>query len=136
MKTFYKVIDNKAQVGSGTPPDNTWVVYEVGQEPKELLDLLEVEREEQEEQALKLEQSKARDEAMLAGDVYSLNNIDYKISFTKDDGDGLVQVKSAFELGLTNTTIHFENGTNMQISSSEFTAFASWFVTKRNEFFI
>lgn len=47
MKAFYKIIDNKAQVGSGTPPDNTWVVYEVGQEPQELLDALEAESKEQ-----------------------------------------------------------------------------------------
>lgn len=47
MKAFYRIIDNKAQVGSGTPPDNTWVVYEVGQEPQELLDVLEVESREQ-----------------------------------------------------------------------------------------
>ena len=47
MKAFYKILDNKAQVGSGTPPDNTWVVYEVGQEPQELLDALEAESKEQ-----------------------------------------------------------------------------------------
>ena len=47
MKTFYKVENNKAQVGSGTPPDNTWVVYKVGQEPQELLDVLEAESKEQ-----------------------------------------------------------------------------------------
>ena len=47
MKAFYKIENNKAQVGSGTPPDNTWVVYEVGQEPQELLDVLEAESKEQ-----------------------------------------------------------------------------------------
>lgn len=47
MKTFYKIIDNKAQVGSGTPPDNTWVVYEVDKEPQELLEALEAEIAEQ-----------------------------------------------------------------------------------------
>ena len=47
MKVFYKIENNKAQVGSGTPPDNTWVVYEVGQEPQELLDVLEAESKEQ-----------------------------------------------------------------------------------------
>lgn len=93
-------------------------------------------KQEQKEQALKLEQSKARDEAMLASATYNLNNEDYQISFTKEDGDGLVQVKSAFELGLTQTTIHFSNGTKMLISSSDFQAFALWFVNKRNEFFI
>ena len=47
MKAFYKIENNKAQVGSGTPPDNTWVIYEVGQEPVELTEALEVERVEQ-----------------------------------------------------------------------------------------
>lgn len=47
MKAFYKIENNKAQVGSGTPPDNTWVVYEVGEEPKELLDVLDSEAKEQ-----------------------------------------------------------------------------------------
>lgn len=47
MKAFYKIENNKAQVGSGTPPDNTWVLYEVGQEPQELLKALEAERTEQ-----------------------------------------------------------------------------------------
>ena len=134
MKKFYKIEAGKAQVGQGTFVPDGFIVYET--EPQELLDLLEAERLEQEEQALKLEQSKARDEAMLTGVIYNLNNEDYQISFTKEDGDGLVQVKSAFELGLTQTTIHFSNGTKMQISSSDFSAFALWFVNKRNEFFI
>ena len=47
MKKFYKIENGKAQVGSGTPPDNTWVVYIVGQEPQELIDALEAERIEQ-----------------------------------------------------------------------------------------
>ena len=47
MKAFYKIENGQAQVGSGTPPDNTWVVYEVGQEPQELIDVLEAESKEQ-----------------------------------------------------------------------------------------
>ena len=134
MKKFYKIENGKAQVGSGTFVTEGYIVYE--NEPQELIDALAPEKQEQKEQALKLEQSKARDEAMLAGSTYNLNNEDYKISFTKDDGDGLVQVKSAFELGLTQTIIHFSNGTKMPISLSEFTSFALWFVNKRNEFFL
>lgn len=89
------------------------------------------------ELAYNIEEAKrTRINAMLAGATYSLNNEDYQISFTKEDGDGLVQVKSAFELGLTQTTIHFSNSTKMPISSSEFPAFALWFVNKRNEFFL
>ena len=73
---------------------------------------------------------------MLSGAPYTIDGTEYQISFTKDDGDGLVQVKSAFELGVTITTIHFENGTKMPITSAEFSAFAAWFVQKRNEFFV
>ena len=136
MKTFYKIENGQAQVGSGQIVPESFIEYIVGQEPVELIDALVLEEQEQEELILKLEQSKARDEAMLAGTTYNLNNEDYKISFTKEDGDGLVQVKSAFELGLTQTTIHFSNSTKMLISSSEFQTFALWFVNKRNEFFI
>lgn len=134
MKTFYKIENGQAQVGSGTKVPDGFIMYET--EPQELVDALALEKQEQEEQALKLEQSKARDEVMLAGATYTLNDTDYKISFTKEDGDGLVQVKYAFELGLTQTTIHFSNSTKILISSSDFQAFALWFVNKRNEFFL
>ena len=77
-----------------------------------------------------------RDQAMLEGSTYTLNGIDYKVSFTKDDGDGMVQVKNGFDLGLESTVIHFNSGTKMPINSSEFLAFAKWFVVERNKFFI
>lgn len=78
----------------------------------------------------------ARNKAMLDGATYDINGTGYAVSFTKDDGDGLMQVKSAFEMGLSSTVIHFENGTMMPINASEFLQFAVWFVNKRNEFFI
>ena len=134
MKKYYRIVDGKQESGIGEFVPDGFTVYE--DEPQELIDALQKEQIEQEEQSLKLEQSKARDEAMLAGATYTLNDTDYQISFTKEDGDGLVQVKSVFELGLKQTTIHFSNGTKLPISSSEFLAFASWFANKRNEFFI
>ena len=72
----------------------------------------------------------------LEGEVYNLNNVDYKVSFMKDDADGLMQVSMAFQLGLTETIIHFENGTKMPIKNTEFEPFAIWFVGKRNSFFV
>lgn len=134
MQKYYRIVEGKQESGIGEFVPDGFTVYE--NEPQELVDALALEKQEQEEQALKLEQSKARDEAMLAGATYNLNNKDYQISFTKEDGDGLVQVKSAFELGLTQTTIHFSNGTRLLISSSEFLEFTLWFVNKRNEFFL
>lgn len=80
--------------------------------------------------------AEARDKAMFDGAVYTIGSADYLISFTKDDGDGLTQVKSAFEVGLETTTIHFENGTKLPITREEFLPFALWFVNKRNEFFL
>ena len=81
-------------------------------------------------------QNKKRYEAMLSGGSYTIGGTDYQISFTADDGNGVTQVKTAFELGLPDTTIYFSNGTKMPITSVEFGAFAAWFAQKRNEFFI
>jgi len=59
----------------------------------------------------------------------------YQIPFTSDDAVGLLQVKSAFELGLDKTTIHFSNGTKMPITAEDFGDFAKWFVVERAKFF-
>jgi len=76
--------------------------------------------------------SRVRAEAMLSGADYNGTTV----SLTKDDGDGLVQVKSGFEMGLTETVIHFENGVKMPMTAEEFPEFALWFVNERNKFFI
>ena len=82
-------------------------------------------------------QAKAeRATAMMNGASYALGGKDYQISFTSEDGNGLIQVRAAFDLGVEATTIHFENGTKMPITSVEFGAFAAWFAQKRNEFFV
>jgi hypothetical protein len=65
---------------------------------------------------------------MLSGVPYMLDGIEYKISFTSEDGNGMMQVRTAFDLGVEATTIHFENGTKMPITPAEFGAFAAWFV--------
>lgn len=47
MKTFYKIENGKAQVGSGQIVPPTYTEYEVGKEPQELIDALEAERAKQ-----------------------------------------------------------------------------------------
>ncbi len=69
-------------------------------------------------------------------EVYTLNDVDYQVPFMKDDADGLLQVKAAFDLGVTDTVIYFTNGTKMPITATEFMDFAVWFVNKRNSFFV
>lgn len=80
----------------------------------------------------KIEANNLRDQAMLTG-------IDYQgsmISLTDVDGNGMLQVKAAFEMGLLSTTIHFKNGTKLPMTAANFSAFALWFVTERNRFFV
>lgn len=96
-------------------------------------DLLKI-QEEEDAQALEDAQV-ARKQAMLDGSVYTLNGKDYTISFTADDGNGMIQVKTSFDMGLTSTVIHFDSGAKVPITTAEFGEFASWFIAKRNEFF-
>lgn len=53
QKTFYKIVDNKAQVGSGTFVPEDFIEYEIGAEPEELLLALEVDYEIERIQAIK-----------------------------------------------------------------------------------
>jgi len=68
------------------------------------------------------------------GELYT--NTLYKVSFTSSDALGVLQVKTAFELGVLSTNIVFSNGTVMPIKATEFQDFVTWFVNKRNSFFI
>jgi len=76
------------------------------------------------------------DRAKREGIPYALQGVEYLVPVTNDDAIGLLQVKSAFELGLTKTNIHFSNGTVVPINATDFEAFATWFVTERNKYFI
>lgn len=53
MKTFYKIVDSKAQVGSGTFVPEDFIEYGIGNEPEELLLALEVDYEIERIQAIK-----------------------------------------------------------------------------------
>ncbi|PLX49102.1 MAG: hypothetical protein C0613_08240 [Desulfobulbaceae bacterium] len=69
--------------------------------------------------------------AMLTGADYN----GQAVSLTAADGNGMLQAKAAFEMGLTETVIHFENGAEVPVTAAEFPDFALWFVTERNKFF-
>ena len=58
------------------------------------------------------------------------------VSFTSEDAIGMLQVKTAFELGVTKTNIKFSNGTILPMTADGFVNFAEWFVEQRNSFFI
>ena len=94
-------------------------------------------------------QVKGRDEEMTAlrdeavkqakktvGMAYELDGTTYIVPITNEDAIGLLQVKSGFELGLTNTVLNFSNGVHMPIAAEQFTEFALWFVVERNKFFV
>jgi len=69
------------------------------------------------------------------GEVYVLNGVDYLVPFTSIDAVGMMQVKTAFEMGEIATNIKFTNGTTLPILVTEFLPFALWFVQKRNSFY-
>ena len=113
----------------------------MGVQPIEMVEIAQREfealRAESEQYKLESEWlNKKRHEEMLSGAPYMLDGTEYQISFTSEDGNGVMQVRTAFDLGVEATTIYFSNGTKMPITSAEFGAFAAWFVVKRNEFFV
>lgn len=57
------------------------------------------------------------------------------IPLSSDDAMAMLQVKSAFELGLTATNIKFSNGVILPMTPAEFVNFSLWFVTSRNTLF-
>lgn len=90
----------------------------------------------QQNDLLQAEADKVLADAKSNGEIYMLNGVGYQVPFMKDDADGLMQVKAAFEMGVLATNIHFSNGTVIPISSVDFPAFGLWYVEKRNSFFI
>lgn len=61
---------------------------------------------------------------------------DYKVPLDNAAALLMMQVKNAFEMGITFTNIKFDNGTVMPIQVAKFQDFAMWFVTERNKFFV
>ena len=61
----------------------------------------------------------------------------YKVSLTNDDANGLIQVKTAFEFGVTETIFECSNGTIVPIKSLEDLLHLGQFVSiERNKFFL
>jgi len=77
-----------------------------------------------------IEAEKAKEFAKMNCDYNGTN-----ISITSKDSLGLLQVQSAFNLGLKSTKFVFENGTMMELKAKDFTSFATFFVTERNKLF-
>lgn len=67
------------------------------------------------------------------GEMYA--DAEVLVPFTSEDAAGLLQVKAAFELGATDTTMVFSNGEKLPLTSETFPGFAAWFTQKRNSFY-
>ena len=77
-----------------------------------------------------IEAETAREFAKMNCDYNGMN-----ISITSKDALGLLQVQSAFNLGLKSTKFVFENGTVMELKAKDFASFATFFATERNKLF-
>lgn len=60
----------------------------------------------------------------------------FRVPFMNEDAMGMLQVKAAFEMGVTATNIEFSNGIIMPMNAADFPAFVAWFVEKRNGYFV
>ena len=61
----------------------------------------------------------------------------YIVSLTNDDANGLIQVKTAFEFGITETNFKCSNGIVVPINSLEdLIHLGEFVVTERNKFFV
>ena len=58
------------------------------------------------------------------------------VPFKSDDAMAVLQVKAAFEVGVTSTVFKFSNGQQLPITQTEFAEFAAWFAAERNAFFV
>jgi len=108
-----------------------------------LVDLTQAEIDQRNADALIAQEEQAKQDVIDAikitkatGKEYLLNGVGFMIPFRSVDALGILQVKTAFELGVTSTNISFSNGVKMPIDSADFGAFASWFATERNKYFI
>ena len=116
-KTFYKLENGKAQVGSGTfvPPDFT--EYQVGQEPSELLEALETE-------SLELESANNIAEAKRAKQLH-LDTIIVTVNGNEFDGNDkarlnmLSAIQSAEVVGIDKTYWKLADNTVMEVTVSD-----------------
>ena len=87
---------------------------------------------------LKQSETKAIYDKKYVGIEYTnLNDEVYKVSLTNDDANGLIQVKTAFEMGITETNFYFENGTVVPLKSVDDLLHLGQFISiERNKFFL
>lgn len=84
-----------------------------------------------------LEAQSIYDRKYLGIDYTNLEDKIYKVSLTNDDANGLIQVKTAFEMGIVETNFYFENGTVVPLKSIDDLLHLGQFVsTERNKFFL
>ena len=90
-----------------------------------------------EEVLLQAETKAIYDKKYLGIDYTNLEDQVYKVSLTNDDANGLIQVKTAFEMGITETNFYFENGTIVPLKSIDDLLHLGQFISiERNKFFL
>lgn len=84
-----------------------------------------------------LEAQSIYDRKYLGIDYTNLEDKIYIVSLTNDDANGLIQVKTAFEMGITETNFYFENGTVVPLKSVDDLLHLGQFISiERNKFFL
>ena len=125
--TGYKVNENTFFPKDNCELINQWIAE--GNEPEAEFTYDEI---------LLQEELKAHEDRKNLGiDYTNLEDQVYKVSLTNDDANGLIQVKTAFEMGITETNFYFENGTIVPLKSIDDLLHLGQFVSiERNKFFL
>ena len=131
---------NNGQSVFGEGEDGVFVSYSINAEEYKQWhsEGNEPESEFTEEELQKQEELKASNDRKYLGiDYTNLENEVYKVSLTNDDANGLIQVKTAFEMGISETNFYFENGTVVSLKSIDDLLHLGQFVSiERNKFFL
>jgi len=132
---YIKIDGNRVTLAGMVQPDEDWVLYE-GDIPQgnrhvwdEATQSVLVDPE-----WLLEEEARVKSKAKKEGEVYLDTGV--SVPFTNENALAILQVKAAFELGVTDTIIELDNGEKLPMSSVGFSAFALWFAEKRNSYFV
>ena len=112
MKTFYKIENEQLQIGSGEIIPESFIEYEVGKEPQELLDALSLEKQEQDLTKQIQEAKTYLSETSWIWEKYSRNvtvlgdltNEEFKLKYAD-----IITKQEEARLLINSLELHFEN---------------------------
>ena len=118
MKRFYKIENNKLQLGSGFKVPEGFIEYTKGQEPQELLDILHKEKFEKAKQSKIKELNQVRDNKV-ANMIVKLELNEELIPFNADEASQIRLNRAVTALGDNDTIDWIDANGNIQMLTKQ-----------------